>query len=153
MNAIRNIIMHTFYAVLVVLGLVAVITALGYALFEYLKSRNMIRVIKIYQMDREEQTYAAIYRSVKRRQTIRRRERRLKKEEALKRRCKQNDQNANTDNGNERCENEARRNGIVMRKRRQSCPDLDPDAVAVQDGTRSGEDRKERRKIRDDSTL
>ena len=81
-DAIRHVIMNTFYAVLVVIGLVIVIAAIGYALFQYLKSRNMIRVIKIYQMDKEEQTYGAIYRSVKRRQTVKRHQRRLHREES-----------------------------------------------------------------------
>ena len=50
-DAVRNVILNSFYAMLSVIGLVIIIGALGYGMFKYLKSRNMIRVIKIYEMD------------------------------------------------------------------------------------------------------
>jgi hypothetical protein len=48
-TSLRNIIVHSFYAVLIVFGIVVFIILFGVVILKYMKSRNMVRVIKIFE--------------------------------------------------------------------------------------------------------
>ncbi|XP_013415592.1 uncharacterized protein LOC106177382 [Lingula anatina] len=47
--AVRNIILNTFYVLLVIAAVIICIAILGYLILTFMKTRNMVRVIKIYE--------------------------------------------------------------------------------------------------------